>query len=121
MELVGPDEVHLPDEHRAVAEEAEPVGEGRNRRRQLAGVVERARRRRQQPRHQRGPGRHAERRSAVRALEDDPLGAEPLQVRRLHDPVAVGGQRGRRDLVGENEDKVGLVHIVHCVRLLCTG
>ena len=37
-------------------------------------------------------GGDAERRGAVRPLVDDPLGGEPVDVRRLHDPVAVRRQ-----------------------------
>ena len=120
VQLVGPDEVHLPDEHGAVAEQAQPVRERRDARRQLAGIVDRPGARRQETAHQRRPGRHAERRRAERAFEDDPFAGETVEVRSKRDAVAVGRERGGGELVRHNEDDGRLVHIVHCVRLSCT-
>jgi hypothetical protein len=106
VQLVGADEMHLPDEHGAIAEGAQDVRERRHRRRHLAGVVDRAGVRRKQTREHRGARRHAQGRRAQRALEHDAVVGEAREVRRADDTVAVRGQRARRELVGDDEQDV---------------
>jgi hypothetical protein len=113
VQLVGANKVHLAGEHCAVAGDAEVVGQRRDGGGQLRGVVDSTRARGQQPGHHRAARRGAQRRGAERALEDDAVGPEPLEGRRADDVVAVGGQRIRGELVGDDEKDVGAGRSAH--------
>jgi hypothetical protein len=121
VQLIGPDEMHLPGEDGAVAGDAEVVRERRDGGGQLPGVVDRTRARGQDSRHHRAARRDAQRRGAECALEDNALGREPLEGRRTDDVVAVGRQRIRGELVGNDEKDVGLGRSVHVRQRLRSG
>ena len=47
--------------------------------------------------------------TTVRALEDDPVGCELVDVRRAGHAAAIGAQRAGRELVGHENEQVGAV------------
>ena len=110
VQLVGPHEVHLPREHRAVAGEPEVVHEGRHRGRELRGVVPGADLGGRPPGQHREPGRRAQRRGAVGRVEARPALGEGIQGGRAHERMAVGAGEVRRQLIRHDQQDVGLPH-----------
>ena len=107
VQLIGAAEMHLAGEHRAIAEKPQVMREGRNVGCELRRIVVDARARRQQPGHERGARRRAERAAAIGAVEHDAVARQRLDVRRAYEGVAVDRQERRRHLVGHDDENVG--------------
>jgi hypothetical protein len=103
MQLVGAHKVHLADEGGQVTTRPQVVGDGRHGRGKLGGIVVRADPRSELTRHHGETRRCTKGVVAIGRLEHHPFLAEPVEVRRLPDSVAVGRQGCRRELVGLNQ------------------
>ena len=110
VQLVGPDEVHLARQHRPVARQVQPVGDGGGCGTPLRRVVPGADLRCRPAGHHRVPRRSAQRRMAVRGIEPRTALRERVHRRRLHHGVAVGAGEMRRQLVRHHEQNVGRSH-----------
>ncbi len=109
VQLIRPDEMHLAGQDRAVAGEAQMVGEGGRIGGQRARVVEHPGPARQQPGHEGGARGTAERAVGVSAIEPHALGAQPVEVRRAGDAVAPRGEAARGHLIGDDDEEVRLL------------
>ena len=101
-------EVHLPDQGglepdpELVRDSPEPFAQGRR-------VLLRRDAVREEPRQQRDPGRHADRRCAVGRVEDDAPGGQRVELGRLEVPTARVADLIVPLRVGHHEDEVGPV------------
>ena len=81
MELIRPDEVHLPGKNCSIAANAQVVRDSRDGGGQIGGVVEAAGVRWQLPGHHAIPRRCAQRAVGVRGIKDHCVGSEAIDVR----------------------------------------
>ena len=106
VQLVRADEVHLPAQAGPVALEAQVVRERRDGRGELGRVVVHACARRQQPRHEGGARRRAERARRVGVLEDDAVLGERIDRRGPRHGMAVRPEERRRELIDHHDEDV---------------
>ena len=107
VQLIGPAEMHLAGEDRAIAADPQAMGEGRNVGRELRRIVVDARVRRQEAGHEGRARGRAKRTVAIGAVEDDAASRQRLNIRRAGEGMAVDRQARRRHLIGDDDENVG--------------
>ena len=105
--LVRSHRVQAPDQHRPAAGRAEGVGHGGDARIEDVAVGPGAVLVRVQAGEHRHPRRPADRRRAVGGVHRHTRRRQPVQVRRLHQRIAVAAGHEGAVLVGENVEQVG--------------
>ena len=106
VQLIGPDEVHLAGQHRAIPAARKVMGERRRRRRKLAGVVPRADRRDGTTRQHREARRRTQRRVTVGGIEAHATAGQRVEVWCRHHRMAVRTGELRGQLVGHDQHDV---------------
>jgi hypothetical protein len=110
VQLVSAAEMHLARKDGAIAGMAEIMGESRNVGGEFGGVVIGADGRGQTPGHQGIARGRAQRAVAVGGIEHHPLPGQRVHMGRPGDPVAVGRQGAGGQLVGHQDQDIGLGH-----------